>query len=93
MIYRLEALQRNINEDSEPVAKVVLKKDSSTKVEERINHDKKLQIKQVKVTKKFNYQNGGGNGWAHPRIILSVCQKISLLYMSKWPYIWPYSHK
>ena len=92
-IYRLEELQRNINEGSEPVAKVVLKKDFSTKVEERTNHDKKLQIKEVKVTKKINYQSGGGNGWAHPRIFLSTCQAIMLLYMSKWPFIWPYSNK
>ena len=58
-IYRLEELQRKINAGSEPVVKVVLKKDSSTKVAERKNHDKKLQIKQVTVTKKVYYQNGG----------------------------------
>ena len=38
-------------------------------MEEQKNHDKKLQIKQVKVTKKINYQNGGGNGWAHTGIL------------------------
>ena len=58
------------------VVKVISKKNLSAKVEDKKNHDKNLQIKQVKVTKKFNYQNGGGNG-------LPVRQTISLLYMSK----------
>ena len=58
------------------VVKVISKEDLSAKVEDKKNHDKNSQIKQVKVTKKINYQNGGGNG-------LPVCQTISLLYMSK----------
>ena len=57
--------------------------EESTKVEERNNHDKKLQIKQVKVTKKINKQNGGAMVERTPEFFLSVCQTTSLLCMSK----------
>ena len=50
-IYRLEELQRKVNKGNDLVVKVISRKDRSTQVEEQKNHDKKLQIKQVKVTK------------------------------------------
>ena len=53
---------RKIKECNELVVKMISKKDSSTIVEEQKLTTKKLQLKQVKVTKIINHENGGGIG-------------------------------